>query len=219
MSTTAQSIIDQAELILMDSSNTHWGEDELLAWLNYGQKVIVREKPDANTVKEAVNLSSGIWQTLPADRLFLIDVTDNMGTDGSTRGSPITVVDRKWIDTALPTWTTEDAATTVKNVVYDPKTQPKAYAVYPQSDGTNYIEIVCSSIPSDVAAIGNNINLDDEYAEALMDYILARAFSKDADYVENAQRAQQHWSYFLMAIGKMDMNELDLNPKRGQGAN
>lgn len=217
MATTAQSIIDKAEEILQDASNDRYSEAELLAWLNFGQKAIVREKPDANPVRESVLLTSGLWQSLPTTGILLLDVTMNMGTDGTSPGTPIILVDRKWIDTALPTWTVASASDEVKHLIYDPKSQPKSFMVYPQSTGSNYIEIVTAKLPADVAAIGNNITIGDEYAEALLDYVLFRAYTRDAEYRQNADRAIAHWQSFLMILGKLDEVELLLHPKKGQG--
>lgn len=217
MATAVNDLVDSAEEVLQDSGNERYSVAELVSWLNFGQKAVVRLKPDAYPSRDAVQLSAGLWQSLPSGSVLLLDATMNMGTDGSTEGTPITIVDRKWMDGALPTWTTETAATTVKHVIYDSKTQPKAYMVYPQSDGTNYIEIVTSALPAD-AAVDGNITLGDEYAEALLDYILYRAYSRDADYVENGQRALAYWQSFLMNIGEWDRMEMFMNPKKGQGA-
>lgn len=217
MATAVNDLVDAAEEVLGDSSNERYAAAELIGWMNFGAKAIIRLKPDANPNRQSVNLTAGLWSSLPSGATLLLDVTMNMGTDGSTEGTPITIVDRKWIDAALPTWTTETAATTVKHVIYDPKTNPKEFAVYPQSDGTNYIEIVTSDIPTTMAAEGN-ISIGDEYAEALIDYMLYRAYSRDADYVENANRAVAYWQSFLMNIGEWDRMEEFMNPKKGQGA-
>lgn len=213
----ASVIVDQAEEILQDSSNTRWSSNELLAWLNQGQRVIVREKPDAYNEIVSKLLSAGLWQTLPDGAIVLIDAFCNMGTTGTTRGAPVTVVDRKWMDTSLPTWTTETASTTVKHVIYDPIRAPKRFLVYPASPGTNYIEILVASNPTAVASVSNSITLGDEYADALLDYILFRAFSRDADYVINAERAIAHYTAFMTTIGKLDQMEMLVNAKRGQG--
>jgi hypothetical protein len=212
----ASAIVDQAEEILQDSSNTRWTQAELLAWLNQGMRVIVKEKPDANPSVSSVLLASGLWQTLPTGGIILLDAFCNMGTTGTTRGAPVTVVDRRWMDTSLPTWTTETASTTVKHVVYDPKTTPKKFMVYPQSPGTNYLEIVVATMPTSIA-IDASITLGDEHADTLLDYILFRAFSRDADYVQNAERAIAHYQSFLTSLGKLDQMELLINAKRGQG--
>jgi len=377
----ASALVDQAEEILQDSANDRYSAAELLAWLNLGTKAIVREKPDANPVRESMLLVAGIWQTLPDTAIMLLDVTMNMGltpvisdwmlkvpyayldsevvtngtmeadsnwtavgtttstrsstyaktgtysrkaintaassgiksdaftsiisrlyryqvwvyptlttvvvtirngadsgntvaashtvvanqwnlltgyyveaaggaasyiqvtmgvgtmyvdlvsvvpivaynevrypVDYSTESSPITIVARKWMDTAIPDWTTATASVTTIHVVYDPKTNPKKFMVYPAATGTGYIEIVTAKLPADVT-IGAAIPIGDEYAEMLIDYMVFRALSRDSDYAANSQRALAHYSNFLMLVGKLDANELNANPKKGQGDN
>lgn len=216
MAITAQSIIDQAEEILQDESNDKWGETDLLGWLNVGQRAIVREKPDANSVREAVLLASGLWQSLPSTGVLLLGTTMNMGTDGATPGVPVTLVERKWMDAVMPTWTTATASATTEHVIYDKDQHPKEFMVYPQSDGTGYIEVFTSKIPADIL-IAAVISVGDEFAEGLLDYVLFRAFSRDADYVENAQRAIHHWQSFGMIVGRIEANEQENPAKKGQG--
>lgn len=143
-----------------------------------------------------------IWTTTP--------------TAYDTLSSPISVVSRKWIDASVPTWTTDTAETTVKHVIYDVN-NPKVYGVYPRNSGSGYIEIVTAKLPADVA-IDASILLGDEYAEPLVDYVCFRAFSRDADYSRNAERAMAHYQNFMMILGKLDANEALLNPKRKHGA-
>jgi len=214
MATTCQSVVDQAIEILQDSGNDHWSDAELFAWLKYGQKAIVRLKPTANPVLGDITLASGLWQDLNSGAIFLLDVIMNSGTDGSTPGAPVTIVERKWIDRMLPDWTTETAAATIKHVIYDPKVNPKKFMVYPKSDGTTRIEVMEAHLPTDPAAIGNNITLDDEYVEALLEYILFRAFTRDADYVKNQERAMFHYMNFKEIVVGHDDKEDETNPKK-----
>lgn len=219
MATAVNTLIDSAEEILQDPSNDKWSAAELLAWLNYGQWAVVREKPDAYPVRSVIALAStngGLWQTFPAASILLLDVLCNCSSDGSTKGAPVTVVDRKWIDTAVPDWTTATATTTIKHIIYDPKTQPKAFMVYPPAAASSYIEVVTADLPA-AASAGGNITLDDEYAEMLLDYILFRAYSRDADYAANSEKAIAHYQNFLMLLGKLNTSEIDLHPKKRQG--
>ena len=64
--------------------------------------------------------------------------------------------------------------------------------------------------PTDVAepadgalytAVAGNISIPDIYANALLDYILYRAYSKDSEYAGNAQRAQSHYGAFVNTMG------------------
>ena len=45
------------------------------------------------------------------------------------------------------------------------------------------------------------INLDDIYANVILDYLLYRAYSKDADYAANGQRAINHLNSFNSSLG------------------
>lgn len=45
------------------------------------------------------------------------------------------------------------------------------------------------------------IKLDDIYANAILDYVLYRAYSKDAEYAANASRAALHYQAFTAALG------------------
>lgn len=211
---TAQSIIDKAEILLQDSANDRWAAADHLLWLNEAQREVVKEKPDANPVIESVLLAAGSLQSLPAGAVQLLDVTCNMGTTGTTEGDSITVVDRKLMDTFSPSWRSASASTEVTHVIYDPKRVPKKFWVYPKSPGTNYIEIITGKLPNDVALIGDQITLDQEYDVAIMHYILFMAHSIDAEYAGNAQLAQAHYSAFLNALGIRDAMEERINPKR-----
>jgi hypothetical protein len=219
MSTTYQEVIDKAEIILQDedsdSSTRRWTETELLSWATEGEREIVKLKPDANPTIESVLLSSGAQQALPSRAIQLLDVLSNMGTDGSTRGDIITVVERKLMDAVDPGWMIATAATTVTHVIYDVKRAPKIYWVYPKSPGTNYIEIMTGKLPDNSSAvIGDTLSLDDEYAVSLMHYILAMAFAKDSDIPDSAERSANHLSIFLQTLGRRDQMEEVIHPKR-----
>lgn len=212
----ASAIIDQAEEILQDSSNDRWDAADLLGWLNMGQRAVVREKPTTYAVRSSVALTAGLYTSLPTAAFLLLGVTMNMGVGGATPGAPITLVERKWIDAALPTWPTVAANAVTEHVIYDPDVNPLEFSVYPKATGTASIEVITANRPADIL-ISASILVGDEYAEALLDYVLFRAFSKDADYVENSQRAIAHWQNFLMVVGKLDQKTLENIAKKGQG--
>jgi hypothetical protein len=216
---TYQQIIDKAEILLQDEASDQtlrrWPESELLTWAKDGEVEIVKVKPDANPVVEAMALSSGSQQSLPTNAFQLLDVLCNMGTDGSTRGDIVTVVERKLMNAIDPGWMAETANNTVTHVIYDPKRAPKLFWVYPQSTGSNYLEVMTGKAPDNSSnLISSNIELGSEYTTALMHYILAMSFGKDADVPQSATLIQAHMSLFLNALGKRDLLEEAINPKR-----
>lgn len=216
---TASSIVGRATTILQDTTNVRWPQDELLKWLNDGQREIVLLKPDAYSKVETVTLVAGTKQTLPAAGVMLLDVVRNMGTDGSTPGRAIRLVDREIMDAQNATWHADSASSSVIHYIYNPNA-PKTYYVYPPQPSSNFgqVEIIYSASPSDVT-INQTVTIDDIYANALLDYILYRAYSKDADYAGNAQRAVVHYQAFMASLGQKAQMELleDPNAKSNAG--
>ena len=91
--------------------------------------------------------------------------------------------------------------------------------MYPGVAGNAYVEIVFSNSPTDLANTSATISVDDIYANAIMDYVLFRAYQKDSEYAGNAQRAQLHYQLFLQCIGQgMQAQEL-VSPNNDNTAN
>jgi hypothetical protein len=210
----ASAIVDKAEVVLQDTTNVRWIADELLGWLNDAQREIVLAKPDAFVVTKAVQLTSGTKQTIgganTTDAIMLLKVVRNLGPDGITPGKAIRTVPSEVLDANRPGWHSEVPTAAVSNVVYDPRA-PKQFYVYPQNDGTQYVELMYSATPPIVAALGNTITLDDVFANAILDYILYRAYSKDAEYAGNAERANRHYGAFISALGMNTQNLATMN--------
>lgn len=209
---TAGSIVDKAELVLQDTSNVHWTEAELLGWLNDAQRQIVMLRPDASSTVAVITLVAGSKQSLPSGALRLLEITRNMG-NGSTPGEAVRLVDREALDAHLPTWHTAAQVATAKHYVYDERA-PRTFYVYPPSNGTSSsVEAIYSVAPTDVAAVGNAITLDDIYENQLLDWILYRAFSKDAE-VGSMEKAMAHFSSFTSALGAKSGTDIAFGPGR-----
>jgi hypothetical protein len=219
---TYQSIIDKAEIILQDTSATaserRWPESELLIWAKDAEHEIAKFKPDAYSVVSVNLLTSGSLQDIPSTALFLIDVLCNMGTDGTTRGDIVTAVERQWMDTIEPGWMKATANNIVKHIIYDPKRLPKKYWVYPQSTGSNYLELITGSLPDNSSKlISDVIMLGDEYANSILYYILTMAYGKDADIPQSAERSVGAYQQFMQSVQMIDQQEDLDNPKRKRG--
>jgi len=209
---TAKSILDRATIIIQDETNTRWPRDELLTWLNDGQREIVLLKPDSYAQNKSIQLIAGTKQAIPADGIQLIDVVRNMGTDGETPGRVIKRIDRRILDDQRPDWHTEPAVGYVQHYVFDDR-DPKTFYVYPQAPETAvYVEVIYSSAPTDITDENSYITLDDIYANAVLDYILYRAYLKDADYAVNSARAKDAYITFLRSVGVLDKIEAITSP-------
>jgi hypothetical protein len=92
----------------------------------------------------------------------------------------------------------------ITEVLHMPTTAEIAAGAAPLDDRT---ELPMALRPTTlVLTPGDNIyysiiTLDDIFANAILDFILYRAYSKDADYAANAGRAQGHYQAFLNSLG------------------
>jgi hypothetical protein len=79
------------------------------------------------------------------------------------------------------------------------------------------VELVYSSSPTDVPSVGSTITLDDVYANAIIDFMLYRAYSKDAEYAANREYAKQHYQSFMTSLGLKAQTDQSVNPNQRLG--
>lgn len=214
---TAQVLIDRAQVILQDTTGVRWPDAELLGWLNDGQREVVVYKPNSCVKNTAVKLVAGTKQTLPADGVQLIDVVRNLGSNGATPGRSIRIVMREVLDAQVPDWHSDTPASTIKHYTYA-QLDPKTFYVYPPATGTGYVELVYGAVPTDAVLTGP-IALDDVYANALIDYVLYRAYSKDSEYTADQQRAAAQKNAFVSTMQGKSLMEAAANPNATAPAN
>lgn len=196
----AQSMIDKASILLLDVAKVRWTQAELLGWLNDGQRDIATHRADACVKTEAMTLAaSTIKQAIPASGKQFVRLTRNLGADGTRSGRAITECDRATLDLFSPTWPRDSFGPEVIHYMPDP-VDPKAFVVYPKAPaGQLQVEIEYTYIPADIAA-GAAITISDSFANALLDYVLYRAHSKDSEYVV-AGLASGYYQAYAAALG------------------
>lgn len=192
---TAKQLIDRAQIVLQDTTSTRWPRPELLNWLNDAQRQIVLHRPDAHAANEEFSVSeSNTLQALPAAALRLIDVVRN------SSGRAITLVDRRILDEQNPNWHIDGESSQVEHYVYDER-DPRRFYLYPKPTTDVKVQLIYSSAPSALTDENTAISLDDIYATPILDFMLYRAYSKDADYAANGQRMITHMQAFSDALG------------------
>jgi len=213
MAISAETIIDAAGVILNDTGHNRWTEDELLSDLNDGEKAIVLLKPDAYVVSTTFQLVAGVFQSIPSGGIQFIGTPTNMGT-GAVQGSSIPKVDKEVMDTHNPDWPTNDASATVNAIMYDPADSKHFYCTPPQpSSNMGYIRWPYSANPTDIAAKGDNINLDDVFKEPLIQWLLYKSYSRDAEHADNPTLADKAEARFYKLLGIKDQKEVTEGPK------
>lgn len=213
---TAKTIIDKAAIQLIDLTNIRWTRAELLSWLNDGMRQIVTIQPSASSTTVSKQLVAGTRQSLPADGWLLLSIYRNMGTNGTTPGRSIRLISREILDSFNPDWNTDTAKAEVRNYIYTNQDQT-AFFVYPPNTGTQYVELNYSAQPADLTVETDVIPIFDLFQSALVDYILYRACSKDAEYAPGLQLAQGYLATFVAAIEGKTASEVTNDPTQSLG--
>lgn len=228
MSVTAGSIITQASLLLQDIPMTRWTEPELLGWLNQGQDQIVALKPDAMSVVASMKLvASKTRQRLPDGTsayldelagtlragLKLLDVVRNMGVDGASPGRAVSIVDKTILNLTDPDWHFNTKSNVIQHFMYDEK-NPLVFYVYPAAHASvqTWVEVAYIATPTPAESAQHSIDLPDNYAAVLLDYMLFRAFSKSSDSTIHLQKALAYYESFMRILGSYSAAEAGFDP-------
>ena len=214
-------LITRAQTILQDTTSTRWPVEELVGWLNDSYREIILARPDANSETGTFVCSQGTRQDLAKESggfpnaLRLLDVVRNVAATSSMRA--IRHIDRQILDDQRRGWHAEPQTVNIEHFMFDPRL-PRSFLVYPPASAQAQIEVVFSSVPlahpvADAGSGTATIRIVDSYANAMLDYVLYRAYTKDAEYAANAQRAAAHYQALATALGIKTQTDLDAGPK------
>ena len=204
---TAQDIITSASDILFDQANVRWSVAELLRWTNDAQKRIFGYRPDIGAVTESISLSSGVKQDLKALKplaIRLLEVTRN------TNGPGIRITQMENLTAYNPDWTTDTASSTIKHYMFNEAT-PLTFWVYPPASGAS-IEVSYMKGPTALTGPGDALEVPDTFFDAVLDYVLYRAMSKDAEAGNLSERALQYRESFRGYFGDKAMVDAVTSP-------
>jgi hypothetical protein len=211
-------VLHRAQVILQDVLGTRWDEPELLNWFSDGRREIATVRPTEFSKRVAIPLARGALQAVPEEAFQLIRVDCNVTVGGvRTAGRAVTPVERRILDAMEPAW--QDATrvpftTVARHYAYD-LNEPMAFYVYPGNTGQGAVEATIAVLPADAEAANEPLGVRAVFANALLDYVLYRAFSKDADHTANMARAREHYGNFAALVGVPGAVEPHTTPAGG----
>jgi hypothetical protein len=199
MSTKIRDLIDRCLTAVNDPDADSWSAPELIQYLNEALNTLSTILPDQFTVIETVQLVAGTKQTLPTGGVRFIRMNRSVAPDDSM-GESTRPVSYDALERHLPGWHTSEPGL-AREYAPDPM-EPTTYWVYPpQTPGLpGKAEIQYIKVPEYVD-VGEALPTDPAYDAALIEYILYRAYSKDADYAGQDGRAQAHYNKFKELSG------------------
>jgi hypothetical protein len=212
MTITAQAVIKSATTILQDAGSVTWTAAELVEWLNAAQRAIVSVRPDATNTLATPTLALGTRQNLLNMGLSLqpcrlMDVLRNAAA--ASNKTPVTLVERRLLQAQVPGWHAMTPTLNIQHYTYDEADQTVFY-VYPPAATGAQLDLMFAAFPADIAVpaagstfanVTGNLALADEFFAPLLDLVLYRAYSKNADYAGNGARAMAHAMAASRALG------------------
>ena len=188
MAIPVNSILSRSAIVLQDTGAVRWTDAERLDWLNDGLRELAVLKPDAKVKRASVALAAGAKQAMPPDAILLQGIE-------TSAGEVVQPCVRSVLDAFSPGWVGRPASTVI-NFMYSPA-EPLIYYVYPaQADTSNTVELTFTAYPA-TACAGGNLDVQDKYANALLDYVLFRSYSKDTEFAGSAQLADAYYQSFI----------------------
>lgn len=207
---TSNEILLRVNNLLNDSGFIRWPKQELLDYLNDGQRAIVLRRPDAFTSDvDDYSCVAGTKQALPADALRLIDIPRN--ASGRAIRGPF---DRAVLDDNYPEWYAGNTATQAELFIYDER-NPKTFYLYPGVVVSTILTVVYSKAPPTITMATNDaselISLDDIYVNAIIEWIMYRCYMKDAEYAANPNKSMMHQNAFKTQLGEKNQTDQSMS--------
>lgn len=203
-------LIVRAQTLLQDEDSVRWTVTELQYWLNDGYRDVLNLRPDSNTLTGEFTCVAGPRQVLTTtfpNASRLVSVIRNTASTSNKYG--VRLVNRRTLDDQRKGWYADTPTVSIEEYMFDPR-QPREFLVYPPATTAARLEVAYAQIPSPHTltetqltnpATAETIRIDDSFANALLDYVMYRAYSKDAEQQGNAARAVAHFQAFQNSLG------------------
>jgi hypothetical protein len=185
--------IATARTILNDPDVVRYSAADLLGYANDCLDVLAaRVMPALFYADTTLTCAAGVEQELPvATALSLVRVNHVVG------GNALTAAERSDFDSFMPSWRNATAAAALNWMRVDG--HPRRFLVYPPADTSQQLDVTYVAVPGEYT-VSEDTGLPTVLADAIADYIVYRAESRDDEHV-NSNRAAQFLASFVQKVG------------------
>lgn len=189
-------VIRRVNTQLADTRWLRWPLVELCDYFNDAIRAVILARPDAGAVSLRLKCVRESRQEIPADVLRLLQLTR------VTYGNALMPIPRDVLSVQYPNW--HSVSGTPERYVYSEMT-PHEYYLFPFPDRAMTVEAVGVKIPPEVQLNSLEdvieVAIDDVYINPLVDWMLYRAFSKDAAGGARTELDARHYRAFAEQMG------------------
>jgi hypothetical protein len=185
--------------ILQDPSAKHWTAPDMLQYIHRAQLELVAHVPRAAAGNVLLDLAADqCEQTLAATYMGLLDISLNRG-DGTEYGGAITRTTLDRMQASRPTWR-QDRAAAVRQYMQDER-DARTFFVWPGPSDTIKVEARAVVLPVLTTDLATALVVSNDWKNAIIEAVLAQAFSKDGNDTYNLARASMHYGTFATFAG------------------
>nr|WP_157651721.1 DUF6682 family protein [Burkholderia ubonensis] len=204
MSMIVRDVVREVAALLNDDEDgfefTHWTESDLVEYANDAALQITQWRAAEFSKPHTIDLAAGARQTLPSDGLAFYRVAGTVDRYGRTIGQPsatdiaATRIAANWFEPIACRRTTGDYV--VRSFSFDADDQTAFYVDPPVPPGKAVQAIVVyASVPARADG-GDALPVPSIYHNAVIEWMLYRAFGKDTESATDAMRSAEHHTTF-----------------------
>jgi hypothetical protein len=184
-----------------------WTQAELVQYLVDAIIQVGFYRPDALTQSTAMTLVPGATQTLPAG-FSLLKSVDNNAASSNCPGSPVVEADLNILRTfykkpCLPSGGDDNYR--VRSFAYDSRNPQIFYVSPPVPTGVSGYQVTITAVGEapnyTTADLNNIIAMDQKYHNALVAWMLARAYEVDTESATSFAMSQSQYKSFYNMLG------------------
>lgn len=204
MTVAASEILTDAQTTLFDPDGVRWPATELVKYLDLAQLKVVEARPDQYSTVREVSLVAGFRQRLDDDVYALLDIPNN----ATGQFKRITKTDMAQLDMVLPGWRKRSGTMETVHFMHN-LNEPRNFYVYPPAVLGSKVEMLVAEYPPLLPAptgpkgstASGNIALADKWRDALFNFVMFKAYLKDAEFGGNPTLAAAYKDLFIQATG------------------
>lgn len=150
MALNAQATVRRAVEILQDTTSVRWPLNEIVRWLNDGQREIILYRPDAMVTNQTLSCVAGTRQSIanltpPGAKLIEVPRNNSAASKRAVRD-----INREVLDASSPGWHALPGSTEILHFMFDER-DPRTFYVYPPAAGASaQVDVVYSALPTDI---------------------------------------------------------------------
>jgi hypothetical protein len=216
--TTLKEVIDRCKVTLQEitTDGTRWANQELVDWAGEFYQLASSVNPAEFSGVREFTCVSGTKQDAPNNVVQIIDITRNL--DGTKM--PIFATTKNVLDSTRRGWHGELESQAQEVFVLDER-YPRTFYVWPPAQAGSKVEVVAIAVPekhliADYSGGTASIKCSDRLTPSMVDYILFRAYSKDAEFAGNQQRSDIHYRNCLQTLQAGRDVRYQVSPTQGQ---